>query len=308
MSDEVVIDNNQAPDGAPVQAAEQPAETAPKIVYSPEQQQHLEGLIREAQGRAAKELRAQLIQTQEALSAKEGELGLYQTGVSAELIEARQQLAAEKAARSAAEERQTAAERRALIKEEAMVAGMFNPGDAAYALAQNVTRKEGRFVVLDDEGEPRVNADGQPFTVSQLVREYTQSRPWAVRGDVKPGAGSTPSQGVPTTTVKMQDIFGPKSDGALAQKSSRSRLYAVQTPPISGAAGGLTLMLNSNSPLTPEQLAVDERGLFPGVTASQLFSKTLDPVLSARVFGRRPKLYRRLKAEWSYQCGRRETA
>jgi hypothetical protein len=58
--------------------------------------------------------------------------------------------------------------------------------------------------------------------------------------------------------------------------------------------------ISSNQPLTPEQVAQDETGLFADLTAAALFSKNANAILAARVMRHAPKLYRALKQE--YRC------
>jgi hypothetical protein len=219
MADEANIDNV-----TPLIAGDETPETTPetRVTYTPEQQKHLEGLLKLAQNRAAKELRAELARAKEETAAKAAELSLYQQGQTPELIEARQQLAAEKAARAAAEDRQTAAEKRVLLREEAQLADIISPADAARLLGANVVHKDGRFVVVDDQGEPRVNDAGEPLQVRDLVREFAAARPYAVRSRTLPGTGSSMNSGGPVRQpVPLSRLFGPKAEGRLVFELSK---------------------------------------------------------------------------------------
>jgi hypothetical protein len=188
-----------------------------RITYSAAQQLHLEGLIKAAKSTAAKSLQAELARVTEESRAREQELSLYRDGVSPELVETRKQLATEKTARLSAEERQVKYETRALLREEASLAGVINPLDAARLLANNVVRKGTSFLVVDDNGEPRTSALGEPLQVRDLLREFAAERPWAVRSNVRPGSGSTLAQGAPANKQpKLSDLFGRASNGALA--------------------------------------------------------------------------------------------
>jgi hypothetical protein len=208
---------NDNTNNEPVAAQETPeTPQAQKISYSPEQQTHLDGLLKMARTTAAKELRAELARAKEEAAAKAAELSLYQQGQTPELIEARAQLAAEKVARAAAEDRQVTAEKRTLLREEAQAADIISPVDAARLLGANVIHKDGKFVVVDDAGEPRVNDAGEPLQVRDLVKEFALARPYAVRGRTLPGTGSHVSGAPVRPTVPLESLFGPKAIGRLS--------------------------------------------------------------------------------------------
>jgi hypothetical protein len=85
-------------------------------------------------------------------------------------------------------------------------------------LSWNATEK--RFDVLTDDGTLRTNADGSAMKPETLYSEFQGSHPWAIRGRVLSGAGSTSSVAPPPTTYDVAKLFGPNSDGRLINQIS----------------------------------------------------------------------------------------
>lgn len=80
-------------------------------------------------------------------------------------------------------------------------------------------------VVPNDNKSPyRMNSQYAPMTLEEYFQEYAVKNPWMVRGDVKAGAGSTESQksGLGGSKFKVEDIFGPKSNGRLANEFAKA--------------------------------------------------------------------------------------
>jgi len=195
------MENEQqvSPEQQPSTTTETPetATTTTRPRYSEEQQSHINFLIREANGRTSRDLRAELERVQEQANAKTLELDIYKKGANPELIAAREALAAERAQRTAAETRQQASELRALLREEADVAGFVNAADTAKLLTGNVRFVGGKYVVVDDAGNPRAAANGAPMQVGQLVAEFAASRPYAVKSNDARGGGQHRITGQP---------------------------------------------------------------------------------------------------------------
>ena len=64
------------------------------------------------------------------------------------------------------------------------------------------------------------------------------------------------------------------------------------------------LQANSNTPLTPEEIALSETGSkFADLKASDLFSSSASYATAARVRRLNPVRYRALKLEWAYETG-----
>lgn len=79
--------------------------------------------------------------------------------------------------------------------------------------------KAGRFVVLGDKGQERMNASLEPMTLEEYYQEFAAKNPYLVRGDVTPGIGSTTSRRFDVSNngqYKVTDIFGKGSSSIKA--------------------------------------------------------------------------------------------
>jgi DNA repair exonuclease SbcCD ATPase subunit len=82
-----------------------------------------------------------------------------------------------------------------------------------------------RFVVVNDNGTERMNAAFEPMSLDEYYTEFAAKNPYLVRGDIKPGSGSKEfgQAGVSGNgKYKVEDIFGPKSNGKLANDLKKS--------------------------------------------------------------------------------------
>jgi DNA repair exonuclease SbcCD ATPase subunit len=75
-----------------------------------------------------------------------------------------------------------------------------------------------KFLVFNDQGTERMNAAFEPMSLDEYYSEYAAKNPWMVRGDVKPGAGSSEAQRQLSNNGKFEvsQIFGSKSSSVLA--------------------------------------------------------------------------------------------
>lgn len=75
----------------------------------------------------------------------------------------------------------------------------------------------GKFVVNGPNGQLRLNAGLDPMSLDEYMNEFAVQNPYLVRGDVKPGIGSTGNRGITNNgKYEVAQIFGAKSDSRLA--------------------------------------------------------------------------------------------
>lgn len=223
------IDNNNVATDSVDDGSDSPESQKPaKITYSPEQQLHLEGLLKDAQRRTARELRSQLEQTQLKLRELESRPREHNPEV--------EQLKSERdaAIRTTADLMKTAA-----IGREATRLNFIDPtiveklvkGDLSY------DRETNSIAVVDDNGQPRLNSSLEPMTVGEYLADFANRNPFLVRGEVRVGgAGSTPSQRYAQPELPLERYFGKGSSGKLANdlakadpaRYRRMRMLAVE--------------------------------------------------------------------------------
>ena len=113
-----------------------------------------------------------------------------------------------------------------VIKDAASKANFVDP-KAIYKLTSDNVKFDdatGTFTVVGDDGQARLNTAYDPMTIEQFYAEFAAKNPWAVKGDMKPGAGSTTSTkydgGI--KQFKVEDIFGSKSNSKLANELNKA--------------------------------------------------------------------------------------
>jgi hypothetical protein len=195
-------------EAAPQAQPQKPA----KVTFDQIQQEKVNELIREAQGRAARDLRTELEAARAAAAAQSAELSLYKNGADPALQEARQKLAIEQTARTAAEQREKRAEANVVLRDLLQQEAVIGVADATRLLADSVTWKGGKLQ----------GADGRPVEV--VVHDFVSSRPHLVRSSVRSGAGATEAA-VPLRAgePKLADLFGKGSSGKMANDLALSR-------------------------------------------------------------------------------------
>ncbi len=208
---------------AEIQAALEAAEQnmAERVYFGAKQQEKVNALIREAQGRASRDLRAEL-------EIARNELQAYRSEASPELVTARTALAAEKTAREAAEARERRSLRDASLKDACHEVGLLAPSDAARLLSDSVKFIDGQWVPVDPNGNIRTKTGGEPMSVLDLAREHAEARPWSVRGSVKGGSGSHEASRFAEPEPELRDLFGAKSNAEAANRLAltKPREYA----------------------------------------------------------------------------------
>jgi len=78
-----------------------------------------------------------------------------------------------------------------------------------------------RFTVKNDDGSTALDGKGQPLSVEAFLESFAAENRHMVRGDVKPGVGSTESRqwsGTPDPTSELRKLFGRNSNSRLANE------------------------------------------------------------------------------------------
>lgn len=224
-----------------------------KVVFSPEQQERVNELIKEAMGRAGREHRETaetagkaLKEATERLSSLEQELATLRSAhkegkgkgndedfkaeverikaAHADEVRRLSELAKqhEGAAKSASENLMSM--KKSLAIQAAASKINFVDLNAAVKLTQESIKWDdtrGKFIVVNENGTERMNSSFEVMSLDEFYTEFASQNPYLVRGEVKSGTGSTESvrTGISSNgKYAVEDIFGPKSTAALAAK------------------------------------------------------------------------------------------
>jgi len=189
----------------------------PKITFSPEQQLKVDELIRESMGRAGNDARATAARLQAEMTVLQTELATLKgerTGLESSLT------LKDKEAQAARNET-IAVRKQNIIQDAAAKLGFFNPSQVAQLTDKDVQWDAGKqkFIVLGEDGTERLGINGNPLTVDGYYKEFASKNTHLVRGDVKPGVGSSENK-IPYSTLgekeKLAKLFGRGSDGKAA--------------------------------------------------------------------------------------------
>lgn len=85
--------------------------------------------------------------------------------------------------------------------------------------------EKGKFVVVGDDGNPRMNSSLEPMSLKEFYSEFAAQNPYLVRGDVKAGAGSGSSSRSDVSNngkYEVKQIFGKESNASLANQLKKS--------------------------------------------------------------------------------------
>jgi len=244
--------------------ATDPATTAPagqdnqpgKVTFTPEQQEKINDLIKNAMGRAGSEhkeratalqaelesTKAELVSAQETL--KTATTAKDKAGAKADVEALQAQI--EEMKRAGDSLRQEADRHKSQLqqKEQEVVTAKkeaqevrklvaiqnaasklnFVNADVVVKLTKDAIKyheQDGRFIVLNEQGQERLNASYEPMSLEEFYTEFATNNAYLVRGDVKPGVGSTEGGrfGVAGEgKFELKQIFGKDSDAKLANK------------------------------------------------------------------------------------------
>jgi hypothetical protein len=228
-----------------------------KVTFDERQQARVNELIREKQGEAAREIRAQNAELQRQMAEMQAQLAeatksqrKNPTAEGAEDIEAlknvisemksvtaqrdqeldryKQQLSAK-----ASEVEKTRQEmvniRRGMAIRDAASKANFVDLNAVSKLTEDSVKwddSKGRFLVVNPEtGTERMNAAFEPMSLDEFYTEYAARNPYLVRGEARGGAGSYENQRNGASMVgryEVESVFGPKGNALIAAKLFKS--------------------------------------------------------------------------------------
>ena len=203
-----------------------PEPNAEKVVFDEIQQKKVDELIRESMGRAASSVKAELHAAQTRLTTLEAELQAAKDAAAAasgDVVKAKDAEILKAKAETIAVRKQNA------ITEAGAKYNFYDPGNQLAKLTGDQIKFDGernRFVVVGDDGTPRVGLDGStPLTVDEFFREFATKNPHLVKGEVRPGVGSSESQTwkpAPTEREKICRLFGKNSDAVACNRLALS--------------------------------------------------------------------------------------
>lgn len=178
------------------------------VHFTPEQQSKIDQIVKAAMGRAAADTRAELARTKAEAEKLAAELKTALLAAAPDATEAdklRLQLEQERKNNEQLSKSFAAERINNAVVTAAQAAGMLNP---AHAL---------RLIDV-----PPALADGSPDTaaITAAVNRLANVNPNLVRGSIRPGSGSVPSNGVPPVTEPVEKYFGKGSDARAANQLS----------------------------------------------------------------------------------------
>lgn len=197
-----------------------------KVVFDEAQQRKVDFLIRESMGRAGSEARATAARLEAEMITLRNELAAAKDAAEAEAegrVGLETSLTVREKEAKAARAETIAVKKQNAIQAAATEHNFFNPQVVSKLTEDKIqwNSEKSKFIVLGDDGSERLGADGNSLTVSAYLKEFAQSNSYLVRGDVKPGVGSSENARPYSTTSerdKLKAIFGPGSD---SQKANR---------------------------------------------------------------------------------------
>jgi hypothetical protein len=195
-----------------------------KISFTEAQQARVDEIVREAQGRAAREVRTNLER------------------VTVEKTQLEVDLAAAKAANTdydlvekihgeSREKDKEIADLRAVVvgqRLEAVIAeATKDVGFVDLKSVKKLTKEKvvingaNQVCILDDGGHERLNDQNKPMSIVEFYQDFAANNPHFVRSDFKFGAGSTPAQQHGSNDrIPLENVFGKHSSAELANRVS----------------------------------------------------------------------------------------
>jgi len=166
----------------------------PKVSFTPEQQAKIDEIVKAAMGRAAFETRSELARTKKAL--EQALAAASPDATEADKLRAQLDAARLRLDDLAQEHSRERLENTILAK--AASARFVDPNQAALLLD--------KVDLLDADGAP------DSAKIAAAVQSLADRSPWLVKGEVKPGSGSSPAQSVPADAPKLEELFGRGSN------------------------------------------------------------------------------------------------
>jgi len=204
MSDEI---QNQEVNNAETAAETSTAETTQRarVVFDEAQQAKVNELIREVTGRTARELRKEAAELRQKVTELQGELDRTR-GESTVTKEQAQATAKEN-----------------LVLSLANKLNFVRPDQVNKLAGDRIHFDEAakKFVVKNTDGSVATGPDGQPVSIESYLAAFAGENGHMVRGEVKPGVGSTESRawsGDPDPASELRKLFGRGSNARLANQ------------------------------------------------------------------------------------------
>lgn len=199
-----------------ITSADDPNKRPAKVTFDEAQQRRVDELIREAQGRAARELREANARLQAEVDAYRQRHPNLEPGELTLANEVAQLRAEKDALAREREQGQIEAQLRQAAGD------TFIDADAIVKLYRGDIRlMDGRPVVVDESGNPRLNETLDPMSPADLLREVANTHKWLVRSTVRGGTGSTEASRSTLSDINDRDLarlFGPQSDSRAANQ------------------------------------------------------------------------------------------
>jgi hypothetical protein len=230
-----------------------------KVTYTPEQQAHIEALIKEKQGEAGRQAKAEAETLRSEMAALKQELADAKAAMSSartnkerqeagdDVQDLMQKIAEMKAAGANREAELTTLRSQLADKDRLVQTERENARNTLKSVEiQKATSKVGfidsavvekltsdrvkwdevrnKFIVINDSGTERMNASYEPMTLEEFYTEFASKNPYLAKGDIRGGVGSSESrEGLSRDgKFKVEDIFGPKSSSKSANDLYRS--------------------------------------------------------------------------------------
>lgn len=121
----------------------------------------------------------------------------------------------------------------------------FRNLDHAVLLTQDAVKwdsEHNSWVVLGEHGQPRMNASMEPLSLEEFYQDFAAKHKYMVAGDIASGVGSTPNSGQVLDglgTIKLENVFGSKSNSALAMQLKKQQPAVYSKMKIQAQAQGL---------------------------------------------------------------------
>jgi hypothetical protein len=205
---EVPVNSYEAPLTAEEPVIDEQVELKPerpakpeKITFDEKQQAKVSELIKRAQSAAGREARAEAARLKLELETARRAAPSQEPDTSTllKLAQAESELSTLK------REREETA-----IKDACRAAvgnDFLNQDLAVRLLRDNIRVIDGKPVVVDESGAPKMGADFEPVSLRDAALALAQEHKYLARGSVRPGAGSTPAEST-ANPVKLETMFG----------------------------------------------------------------------------------------------------
>lgn len=188
-----------------------------KVEFDARQQEKVQQLIREAQGRASREKTSEIQRLQAELAAARSVAPRVDDGAATlanDLAVARAEIAALKQNKT-----------ESILNAELLAAAsshqFIDPQLAARVMRDHVrVGEDGKVHVIGPDGV-RMNQHLEPMSVDDLAREFSQSHSFMVRTSVRSGSGSVESKTY-QPPLQLERLFGKNSNAEMANRLAKA--------------------------------------------------------------------------------------